>query len=504
MDKSNIFKAINLAFTPACEMDTPKLFCGRENEIEKGIKALRSPNASLCIYGNRGVGKSSISKQLMLIAAGLKTLIDDLGKSYLFDPDQFKMPNAYFCCDATIKNAEDLFRKLLADRDSIHGLYKYNKGVILEKIKNKQTSNAKFTLKIFEAALDGTKEVENITAELDYVSAFKSVTSEIADAAGVPAVTVVIDDFELIADKVGIASIIRSTPTVKFILVGVADDYRKLISDHRSVARQLSEGMINVSMMDDKMLASILIRAQQVIGDIAKIKFTKEAIASITAAARGFPYWVHRIGKECYYDAVEKEIMEIDESCYHRALKKVVEDEIELEDEYKQIVGTSSIIEAVLKILAFDRKDEHNIIELTEKLNDNKNIKIIRAKDIIDELIEKGILSSNREGFCSFVDSRFKGFACARPPLFDDNTEKILTEKSEAIEVRNDMENWTYVMPVELTINKVLESYENINTFSTLGTTAIIPWSYNGEKDEALLYDHKGDVIRKKRRKRLG
>ncbi len=68
MDKSKLYRVIDQVFSPAKEVEMPELFSGREDEIVQGIQAMRSDGASLCIYGKRGVGKTSIAKQLRLVA----------------------------------------------------------------------------------------------------------------------------------------------------------------------------------------------------------------------------------------------------------------------------------------------------------------------------------------------------------------------------------------------------------------------------------------------------
>ena len=66
MEKAKLLEIIEQAFVPAKEIELPELFSGRKNEILQGVYALRSPGVSLCIYGMRGVGKTSVARQLYL------------------------------------------------------------------------------------------------------------------------------------------------------------------------------------------------------------------------------------------------------------------------------------------------------------------------------------------------------------------------------------------------------------------------------------------------------
>lgn len=130
----------------------------------------------------------------------------------------------HFYCDDTIKDANDLFRKILADRDSLNGICQYNNGIILKKTKTKTTHTAKLVYKLLEVAQTDEKETEDVFADLDPVSAFKSVTAEIVDSADTENILVVIDEFERVSTKIGIAGIIKTCPHVKFILVGISED----------------------------------------------------------------------------------------------------------------------------------------------------------------------------------------------------------------------------------------------------------------------------------------
>ena len=104
MDTKTRLQLIDQAFSPAREIEIPELFSGRRAEIVQGLYAMRSQGASICIYGGRGVGKSSIAKQLRLVASGLSTLTDLIERPELFDTDIFPMPSVYFYCDDTIKD----------------------------------------------------------------------------------------------------------------------------------------------------------------------------------------------------------------------------------------------------------------------------------------------------------------------------------------------------------------------------------------------------------------
>ncbi len=68
---------INLysTFFPGQQIEDPKWFAGRKFDIEKALKSLCSPGASIIVFGERGVGKSSFVEMIKLIATGNSHLL---------------------------------------------------------------------------------------------------------------------------------------------------------------------------------------------------------------------------------------------------------------------------------------------------------------------------------------------------------------------------------------------------------------------------------------------
>lgn len=415
LDKAKLLKQVDIAFSPAKEIEIPELFSGREDEIVQGIYALRSDGASLCIYGKRGVGKTSFAKQLRLIAAGYSKLIDLISKPELFDDDLFNMPTVYFACDDTIGDINDLFRKLLSDRDALNGICKYNDGIILEKTRKKSSISAKITLRILESEASSTTETENIFAEIDPVSAFKSVTSEIVDSANTSSMVVVIDEFERVAKKIGLSSIIRTCPYVKFIIVGISDDVDSLIQDHNSVKRQLIEGTIEIKPMTNQMLTGIIKRAEAI---LEEIKFDDEVIARIIAISDGYPYWVHLLGRHSCIDAIEKEQNIIKEENYTQAVEKITKHEPRYERLYRDIASSSIQDEKILKLLALYDTEHISSDEIRKESNKN-NILSKTFEYYIKKLVTRKIIS-RFQSILSFTDPFFKVFVRIRPPIFSE------------------------------------------------------------------------------------
>ncbi len=438
MDKRSILQLIEHAFTPAKEIELPELFSGRRDEILRGVLAMRSPGASLCIHGMRGVGKTSIAKQLSLIAAGNPVLLDLLKKPELFDPNLFCLPTIFFSCDDTIANAEGLFRKLLSDRDSLSGICRFNNGTILQRVKQRHTESAKLTSHLLEASETSETEIENVVAELDPVAAFKSVTGEIADTTGKNHVLVVIDEFERVCDKVGIASIIRTSPAAKFVMVGIAEDIKKLIADHESVARQLAEGTIVIRPMDLKSLIEIIRRGEVTFG--GHLVFDDAVIRRIASLASGFPHWVHLLAKYSAISATERGSSRTELVDLNQALNDLVSRRLEpeYEDRYLSVASGSVAKELVLRVFAYDRSEEHNVKRLYQQLAD-LGVRRETAAVYVGILAKSGVLRRVRRGFYRFEKPLFKAYCAIRPPVYPEGRKTNVLLRSRTREVNSTM-----------------------------------------------------------------
>jgi hypothetical protein len=487
MDKISQLQVIDQAFLPAREIEIPELFSGRKEEVVQGLHALRSQGASLCIYGRRGVGKSSVAKQLRLVAAGYPTLTDLIGYPELFDMQLFRMPSVYFYCDDTIKDANDLFRKLLSDRDSLDGIARYNDGVILRRTKEKQSRTARLTFKLLETSEKDETETENIVAEIDPVAAFKSVTSEIVDAAASEGIVVVIDEFERIGSKVGIASVIKTCPRVKFIIVGVSDDLRSLISDHESVYRHLAEGTIKINPMTNEMLIEILKRAEALLKEIT---FEDSVIARIAAMSDGYPHWIHLLGRASCIDAVEHDEVTVWMENLMRALGRLVKNEPFHEDLYMQTTKGDINNEFMLKTISRETQDNFNPENVYNAVK-SRSISYTIFQEFIATLISSSILIPIENRFTSFKDIRFKVYSKIRPPLYPEN------------ELRNITDDWSNALFTvsNFTLSSRLTDYLYTNYISDFYTKAsdfvgFSDWTPLFTEEKPLLYDSKGNPIK--------
>src|SRR5438105_3453848 len=106
LDIDRIYKA----FSPAKEIQDPRLFAGRRDEIRDGIMALLNRGGFLAIFGLRDGGKSSIALQIKNIASGDKTLANILRIDKLLPKRGFDYIVHYYKIDKFVTNIGELFK----------------------------------------------------------------------------------------------------------------------------------------------------------------------------------------------------------------------------------------------------------------------------------------------------------------------------------------------------------------------------------------------------------
>jgi hypothetical protein len=118
---------INDAFSPTHEIDDPNKFIGRYEEIESLILGLSTDSSFLSIFGVRGIGKSSIGRQIKLIAEGDKTLPKELALDYLLPKKGFDFMVHLVSCDDFIIDIKSLISRILLGDDKNDSIFSRNK-----------------------------------------------------------------------------------------------------------------------------------------------------------------------------------------------------------------------------------------------------------------------------------------------------------------------------------------------------------------------------------------
>ena len=100
----------------------PSRFIGRSDLISDCIRALNSPLGLIAVYGKRGVGKSSLLRQIQQLALGDYSLAREANLAHLVPKHPRKYLTVFYTCDGLIASGTELVSRLCNDQHPEDGL----------------------------------------------------------------------------------------------------------------------------------------------------------------------------------------------------------------------------------------------------------------------------------------------------------------------------------------------------------------------------------------------
>lgn len=101
------------AFRPGTAIALPAQFAGRRREIGSLVDTLYVDGVCPIIFGDRGLGKSSLALQIERIALGDTELLDDLRMSDRVLSPETRFVTFEFSCTDAIGTKDDLLERLI-------------------------------------------------------------------------------------------------------------------------------------------------------------------------------------------------------------------------------------------------------------------------------------------------------------------------------------------------------------------------------------------------------
>src|SRR6266545_1830925 len=240
------------AFRPAAPIDRRDLFAGRGEQIADLFSIVSQPGQHAIIYGERGVGKTSLG----LVAAELLRAANVL--------------SAWATCDAS-DDFSSVWRKALGEI-----------GVATSR-----------------QAIGFGQRVDETTEPLSRLLGPGPVTPHavqgaLQEASRQRAIAIFVDEFDRFQDRDGrvlfadtIKALSDRVVSATVVLIGVADSVGELIREHRSVERALVQ--IQMPRMSASELAEIATRGIAAAG----MTIAGAAVARIVALSQGLPHYTH-------------------------------------------------------------------------------------------------------------------------------------------------------------------------------------------------------------------
>ncbi|UIN34877.1 ATP-binding protein [Methylobacterium oryzae] len=420
-------------FTPALAIGDPSRFAGRQSQLDAVSIALLSQGTQIVIYGNRGVGKSSLAAQLASLAQGDTGVIDKLTLKPDVAPDFLVVSIE---CDDSVTDVRALILRLLTDDTALAPWIPYK----VEKTTAGSEVGGGLNVKIFSLSgkLNNSDTLSRESVEQDLYATFGNAINHILSSGVVSGILFIIDEVDRIKNRDDLPSIIRARgadPRVKFALVGVGTTPQELIAGHESIVRQISDGCVEMPPMSNEELGVIFENAHVVLEKVG-ISFSSEARDWIIQIAKGHPYYVHLLGKHSLINAVSNGLKVITESMAREVLAEIANKGTAKvqEGSYLKAIGHSYVREFVLKSFADSDGDEINTSVVYPRIAMARGMDTGAISVYVGHLVSEkfgAVLQKTRERHYRFSDSLFKAYASARP--FQYTADKIELEDSSAI-----------------------------------------------------------------------
>jgi Cdc6-like AAA superfamily ATPase len=380
---------VRAVFTPHLPINTFKLFWGRQKEIQKLIEHINTPGQHALLYGDRGVGKSSLAN-----------VVCELLLSKLISGKFFSKR-----CDSS-----DTFQTVLEEPLRDVGYEPLKKG---SSTQSSSKGVAGVNLPMVSAKLEASRQK---TEEFDAPSISpSSVATLLATKDGL----LLIDEADAIAspnDKKKLAELIKLLSDCgspfKILVVGIAETADSLTGGHPSVQRCLKETKLQRMKGDE--LGMIIKEGGKKLG----IEFDNEVAQTIVRLSAGYPHFTHLLALKCAEDAVDSGRKKIDSTHLQRAMNSAVEDaEGALRRKYDTAIRSSNteMYRTVLHAAANIHRVEFSAEVLrteVEKLTGKKITQQSLANYLNRLVAEDGtaVLQRKSKGVYRFTDPRMPSF----------------------------------------------------------------------------------------------
>ena len=317
---SEIREALEGSFSPNEPITLPDLLRGRRREISRTIEAVNATSVHAVVFGDRGVGKTSIA----LVTAALT--------------QEAERPDGRRALIASCSSADDFVSIWMS---------------VFEEILTVERT-AGFTTAPSSTPSGGLElDPEQLKTPNSVRLAIESLPN--------PTV-VIIDEFDRVADE---ATRALMAETIKLfadrgtnstlVIVGVADDVADLMEAHRSIGRNLYE--IPVGPLSQEELAEIVTSGLGRAG----MSWSQTVPPHIARLCHGYPYYAHVIGRNAGHAALDIGRNFVELGDVRSAIDDIIENSLQsLRSDYERAVASpqpGNRFRQVLLACAMARKD---------------------------------------------------------------------------------------------------------------------------------------------------
>lgn len=358
MNKFQRLAQINQVFTPGFPVSHQDMFAGRMDQLHRVIETLHAPGRHPVLFGQRGVGKTSLANIL-----------------------------------------GQVFENLLSVKVSCDGSDTF------ATVWNRVLVSASVTFK--QKALGFTGEDSNRSVTLGQAlghDATLAKPAEIADLLrrmNAPAV-IILDEFDKLTapeTKAAFADLIKivsdTAPHAKIVVVGVAENIHELVGEHASIERNLVH--VELPLMSDDEIETIFTKGLDRLG----MGYENTVVTQVPKLAGGFPHYAHLLGLACAKAVVHAEAAAVSHVHFDQACSIALEDAIEkYRDAFARATATTQVSRypRVLAACGYAQTDGRGVFRATDVVDAFRRVfgESLSVQAVVPALGE--FLSNDRAG----------------------------------------------------------------------------------------------------------
>ena len=320
----NIFQRLALAaqvFSPSAPVHKQSLFAGRTTQLVTTINALSTRGQHVAIYGERGVGKSSLAN-----------ILSDVFKSL---PANMPFNYVRVNCERN-ETFKSLWLKILRE---LHFVINRPKLAFTDEPQTQQINLSKY--------LPEEPAPEDIRYILQMAPSFSIIVIDEIDRVEKREVTALLaDTIKTLSDHATHASL---------VVVGMADSVDEMIEGLGSVERCLVQ--VHMPRMSTEELFEIMNKAYTVL----KMKIDPVAQQTIAGLSQGLPHYTHLLGLYATQEAIQEKKENVTREHVNVAISKAIAHTQEsLSNAYHQATtsGRQTLYKEVLLSCALAKSDQ--------------------------------------------------------------------------------------------------------------------------------------------------
>jgi Cdc6-like AAA superfamily ATPase len=304
------------AFRPFAPIDLPEFFKGRQERVELLVSELRTPGRQVAIYGERGVGKTSLA-MLAYFFAG------------------FNDEETYFVRCEGQSTYETIFGQFLEQAGAAY----LPNGIETE-------TSAGAGLRTGPLSLLGGRKTRLRQQPVDSARSVgpSVLLGRFQEREGL----LILDEYDRVRDEsthTRLAETLKhfsdANSSTKIIVVGVAETLDQLMGEHQSLTRCLAQ--IKLDRMTSEELGEIIQTGEERAG----MAFQETVRRKIIALSDGFPFYTHLLSKYAAEEAGKVLLRNsaakvvVTETEYRKAIRRAIETaESALRENYQKAVVT--------------------------------------------------------------------------------------------------------------------------------------------------------------------